>query len=170
MRGRGLDFPAFVYNKSIGMNRQFYVADSTGQCSRSLNLPNQVGAIVRFSYPVLRPDQSVVGRIAFITDDSEPGAAISAVDFTVNGTAITTGQPYVVVPSMLDLFDYDLSPDGQTLYYVHGSGDESSAPANHLFKVSLPEEINTMGTEVYSEAPWSIWSVSMSRDGAIFLS
>lgn len=159
----GLEFPAFIYWKDGGnQTRDYYVADSTGVCSRRVITGQRGGQLARFSYPVA--GNLNLGRIVYLDYDGTTHS-ISAVDFDVQGTNIDIRPKYNVTvagPSTMDL-----SPDGQILYYsVTASSNDATVLTGHLYKLAIPTEVGTAGTEIYAETGSVIQTLSVTADGS----
>jgi len=125
----GLDFPAFIYWVINGStSRDMYVADSTGTCSRLvIKLTSASPGGASFSYPV--GGTADVGRAIW-----PAGAGVYAIDFTVTGTSITLSSPRTI--STVAGSAYELSKDGNTLYYGVGPGSPTGSPRIHALNIS----------------------------------
>ena len=107
----GLDFPAFAFWRPAGQGQQIFVADSTGQCVRSVTSTTGVAATLEFSYPVVGTDGVTGGRVVWV----DPPAVV-AVDFAVAaGTNQVSTSPRRTVYTGTGGY-ISLSRDGKTLY------------------------------------------------------
>lgn len=156
----GLDFPAFTYWQQSGkQSQQYFVADSTGKCSRPLMTFASGGAgASRFSIV----GSSNVGRVVFVD-----GNGLAAIEFTFHGTDISVGPKRVLVASAYTSWrTSELSADGEYLYYATNPFDAAGQTSHTLKRLYVGTNMPAPPpVDVYTiQPPWLFRSVSVNAD------
>jgi hypothetical protein len=146
----GLDFPAFAFWRPAGQGLQIFVADTTGQCVRSVTSGTGIGGTLEFSYPVVGTDGVPRGRVAWLD-----GPDVVAVDFSIAaGTNSIAADPRRTVYPQSGGY-ISLSRDGHTLYannYTESGGtvinrlrlDPPLGDPEQVFSTSDPSSFPTV--------------------------
>lgn len=158
----GLDFPAFAFFRISGSAAEFFVADSTGKCVRSVHKSETgAGPTIQFSYPVGGAPNR--GRLAWNEGDSASGPTVVGMDFTVDlATRQLTVFPKTIIHAGTGGY-ITLSKNGNALYTITYPIPEETV----IYKYALSPVGAPLGPpETVFEAPAGAIVGSISVNGA----